>query len=85
MDAVLTMSQRNGWEPSALVNWVALMGSSWKNATHAHGTPLQEILTMDELISNVCLRLLQFGSVRPLTLRLSSRSITLANTAQPCL
>lgn len=45
----------NGWEPEALVNFVALMGSSWHGSTAADGTALSEVMTMDQLIDNFSL------------------------------
>lgn len=45
--------KHNGWEPEALINFVALMGSSWHGAKSADGSPLTEILAMDDLIANV--------------------------------
>ena len=49
---VLLCSKNNGWEPEALVNFVALMGSSWHGSAAADGTALNEVMTMDQLIDN---------------------------------
>ena len=49
---ILLCSQNNGWEPEALVNFVALMGSSWHGSTAADGTALNEVMTMEQLIDN---------------------------------
>lgn len=42
-----------GWEPEALLNFVALMGASWHKSTSRSGQPLGEAMTMDEMIDNV--------------------------------
>lgn len=46
-------TQNNGWEPEALVNFVALMGASWRNALDSQGAKQGEVLTMEQLIENV--------------------------------
>lgn len=46
--------QKDGWEPEAVVNYVALMSASWDAATKEDGSPItDQVMTMTDLIRNV--------------------------------